>query len=127
MKRTPNFPQSEWRVMKVLWEESPLTANDVVEKLTDDVSWTPKTIKTLLNRLVKKEALGFTKDGRLYRYHPLVEEADCVRAERSSFLSRVYGGALSPMLAHFIEDEDLNAEEINELRSILEKKRSAQS
>ena len=71
------------------------------------------------NRLVKQGALGFEKQGRAYLYHPLVNEADCVRAESRSFLSRVYGGALLPMLAHFIEEENLSPEEIEELRRIL--------
>ena len=122
MKRLPKIAESEWRVMKVLWERSPRTANEVVDRLDGQVAWSPRTIKTLLNRLVKKNALGFTKSGRSYRYFPLVEEVDCVRAERSSFLRRVYGGALTPMLAQFIEEEDLSQSDIEELRSILDRK-----
>ena len=127
MKPIPKIPQSEWRVMQILWEKSPRTANEVVTALGDSVSWTPKTVKTLLNRLVKKEALGYTKEGRLYRYHPLLQEEECIGAERTSFLRRVYGGALTPMLAHFIEDQDLSAEEIAELKNILDMKRRTQS
>ena len=75
---------------------------------------------TLLNRLVKKGALGYEKKGRAYHYHPLVEEADCARAERRSLLERVYGGSLQPMLASFLEDADLSAAEIEELKRMLD-------
>jgi len=119
MKGLPRISESEWQVMRVLWSQAPATANVVVAALADSTTWKPKTIKTLINRLVKKGALGFEKQGRAYLYHPLVDEADCVRAESRSFLSRVYGGALLPMLAHFIEEENLSPEEIEELRRIL--------
>jgi len=119
MKGLPRISESEWQVMRVLWSCDCATANEVVDLLAGSTAWKPKTIKTLINRLVKKGALGFEKQGRAYLYHPLVDEADCVRAESRSFLSRVYGGALLPMLAHFIEEENLSPAEIEELRRIL--------
>jgi BlaI family transcriptional regulator, penicillinase repressor len=122
MKRTPRISESEWQVMRVLWGKSPATANDVVEALGASTSWKPKTIKTLLNRLVKKRALGFRQVGREYQYFPLVAEADCRKEESRSFLGRVYGGALKPMLASFLEDHDLSAEEIAELKRLLDEK-----
>ena len=122
MERTPRISESEWQVMRVLWQTSPLTGNDVVEALEDATTWKPKTVKTLINRLVKKGALGFEKNGRAYLYHPLVEEADCVKAESRSFLRRVYGGALVPMLVNFLDDEKLSMEEIDELRRILDER-----
>ncbi len=122
MKRIPKISESEWQVMKVLWVSSPRTANEVVEELTGATSWKPKTIRTLLNRLVVKKALGFEKDGREYRYYPLVSEAECVQAESHSFISRVYGGALRPILAAFLESEDLSKEDIEDLKRIIKKK-----
>lgn len=123
VKKAPNIAESEWIVMKVLWEKAPRTGNEIVQALDGQVSWSPRTIKTLLNRLVKKGALGFTKQGRAYLYHPLVEEAECFRAKRDSFLQRIYGGAFTPMLAQFIEDGELSPEEIQELKNLLDKKR----
>ena len=123
MPPLPRIADSEWTVMQALWERSPRTANDVVDALADSVTWSPRTVKTLLNRLVTKGALGYTQKGRVYHYYPKVDEADCVRAERDSFLKRVYGGSLTPMLAQFIEDEDLTPEEIQQLKAILDKKR----
>jgi len=125
MDQVPRISESEWQVMKVLWARSPMTANQVVEALSGVVDWQPKTIKTLLNRLVSKQALGFQKTGRAYHYYPLVDEQRCARAERRSLLTRVYGGAMKPMLAEFLEDSDLSPEEIADLRRILDEKEEA--
>jgi BlaI family penicillinase repressor len=118
----PRISEAEWEVMRLLWKRSPLTANQVVRALSIRKPWKPKTVKTLLSRLVKKRAAGFDRKGREYDYYPLVGEAECVRVESRSFLRRVYGGAARPMLATFIENEDLSAEDIEELKRILDKK-----
>lgn len=120
----PKISEAEWRVMTLLWDKAPRTSNEIIDILEHDnsVDWNPKTIKTLLNRLVNKGALDFDKEGRSYLYYPKVQEAECRRAERRSFLSRVYSGALKPMLAAFIEDEKLTKEDIEELKRILEEK-----
>ena len=122
MKAIPRISQAEWKVMKVLWARAPRTANEVVEALAPTTTWHPKTIKTLISRLLKKKAIGFEKKGRAYDYYPLVDEAECVRAESRSFLRRVYGGALQPMLAHFLENHELSPQEIAELKRILDEK-----
>jgi len=107
--------------MKVLWTHGPASANTVVATLLrTDPSWHPKTIKTFLNRLVRKKALGFHREGRAYLYRPLVAEADCVRAASESFLDRVFGGSLKPMLAHFVSHRRLSPEELRELKQLLE-------
>lgn len=120
--KIPKIADSEWVVMKVFWERAPQTANEAVEALADSVTWSPRTIRTLLNRLVKKGALRYEKDGRAFLYSPLVEEAACARVERSSFLKRVYSGALTPLLTQFIEDEELTQSDIETLKKILDEK-----
>ena len=122
MKGTPKISEAEWEVMRVLWNESPLTANKIVEKLTASTHWKATTIRTLVNRLVEKNVLGYDKKGREYHYYPLVEEADCIRAESHSFLRRVYRGALTPILSAFMENEELSSEDAEELKRILRKK-----
>ena len=122
MKTLPKISESEWLVMRVLWLNGSLTANEVVKELTGKTKWKPKTIKTLITRLMKKGAVKFEKEGRKYRYYPAVSEAECVRMERRSFVRRVYGGTMKPMLAAFLEDAKLSAEDISELRKILEQK-----
>jgi len=122
MKDLPKISEAEWQVMKVLWDKSPLTANEIVEKLANEIDWNPRTIKTLLNRLMNKNALGVQQEGRLYFYYPLVSKEECARLERESLLKRVYNGALQPMLAAFLEEQNLSKQEIEELKQILENK-----
>jgi BlaI family penicillinase repressor len=119
MSRTPRISEAEWEIMKICWSRSPVSAQDIIDALAGGKAWHPKTVKTLLNRLVKKHALGFHKDGRAYLYHPRVSESDCVAAESQSFLDRVFGGSLQPMLAHFVERRKLSPAEIAELKTLL--------
>lgn len=113
---------AEWIVMKILWRNGPQTAHDVVAALEGQTSWKPKTIHTLLSRLVKKRVLSTKRQGREYIFSPLLEEHACVHAESRSFLDRVFDGKLAPFLACFVERGDLSAEEVKELKRILEKK-----
>jgi BlaI family penicillinase repressor len=99
MKKVPKISESEWIVMRVLWAKSPLTANEVVERLEGKAKWKPKTVKTLINRLVKKGAAKFEKEGRRHKYCPAVGRAECVATERKSFVRCGYGSITKPMLA----------------------------
>jgi BlaI family penicillinase repressor len=94
----------------------------VVEALSPRSGWSPKTIKTMLNRLVTKRALKFEEEGKRYLYRPAVTRQACVRGESRSFLRRIFGGKVAPMLAHFVEDAKLTPEQVNELRKLLDKK-----
>lgn len=122
MGKLPKISESEWLVMQVLWSKGPLTANEVVQQLAKKTKWNPRTVKTLINRLSKKGALKFQKEVRQYRYFPAVSQSECVRKETRSFLRRVYGGAVRPMLATFLEGTDLSPDEIKELKKILDQK-----
>ncbi len=121
MKKTPKISEAEWEVMKVLWNTSPATANDIVKKLSGKTHWKRETIRTLINRLVQKKAVGFEKKGRQYHYFPLVTEAECIKAEARTFLKRLGGGLIEPMLVAFVEEENLSGEKIARLRRILKK------
>ena len=122
MQKLPKISESEWLVMRVLWSKSPLAAQEVFEQLDSTTKWKPKTIKTLIDRLVKKGAVKYAKQGRRYLYYPAVGREECVTTERKSFIKRVYGGISKPMLAAFLEDAELSAEDISELKEILEQK-----
>jgi len=127
MNRTPRISEAEWEVMKICWSQSPTSARVIIDTLAAEDHWHPKTVKTLLNRLVKKRALGFKKEGRAYLYHPLVAEMDCVTAESKSFLDRVFGGSLKPMLAHFVENRQLSSKDIADLKLLLRQKEKNES
>ena len=125
MKTVPRISETEWEVMRVVWAKAPCTAGEIIAALVRaDPSWHPRTIKTFLGRLTGKRALGFRKEGRAYIYRPLVTEDECVSAVSETFLERVFGGALKPMLAHFVERKKLSAEEIRELKKLLKEKES---
>jgi BlaI family penicillinase repressor len=110
---------AEWKIMRVLWHKSPLPAYDIIKALEQSESWAPNTVKTLLNRLVKKKALKIQPYKNLYLYSPAIKEADCVRAESKSFLERFFGGDVRPLLIHFVENDQLSADDLKELRKIL--------
>jgi BlaI family penicillinase repressor len=106
--------------MKVVWSQAPCTAGEIIAALQQaDGSWHPRTAKAFLNRLVKKNILGFRKEGRAYVYRPRLRREACVDAASESFLERVFGGSLKPMLAHFVQRDKLSADEIRELRRLL--------
>ena len=122
MTDLPHISDSEWDVMRVVWAESPLTAAQIIDRLSGCKPWKPKTVKTLISRLVQKNALGSHQASREYAYYPLVGQDECVREESRSFLKRIYGGSLKPMMAHFLEHEKLTKEDIQELKALLEEK-----
>ncbi len=123
MKNVPGISDAEWEVMKFVWAHAPVTTNDVVDALTRTTEWKPKTVMTLLNRLVKKGVLDFTKKGRLYEYVALVAQEECTHVESQSFLKRVYGGHLQPMLVNFLKQARLSADDVKELKRILDQRK----
>lgn len=120
MNSIPQISEAEWEVMRVVWKQSPLPAKQIIEHLAEPNGWSPKTVKALISRLVKKGALTYSVDGKAYLYSPAVSEHECVRMERKTFLNRVYNGALTPMLMHFMQDEKLSKEDIQKLKKMLE-------
>lgn len=106
--------------MRELWAKHPAAASELIERLVArDPTWHPKTVKTLLARLVRKGAIGYEAQGRSYVYEPLVSERECVAVASSSFLDRVFGGSLKPMLAHFVESRRLTRKDLEELKKLL--------
>ena len=118
----PAISDSEWKIMKVLWNENPKTAVEIMEELEKETNWRPTTVKTLLSRLVKKDAITYEKENRTYYYTPLIEEAQCVTQESKSFLQRVYNGGVKSLVSNFLHMEELSKEDVEELKKILEDK-----
>jgi BlaI family penicillinase repressor len=118
----PEISDAEWDVMKVVWDHpAPLTAGEVVAEVAAVRSWRPRTVKTLLNRLVKKGAVAMEADGPRFLYRARVTQAACVRHESRSFLTRVFDGAVTPAVVHFLSNHKLSAQDVRELKAILEK------
>jgi len=124
LKEIPKISNAEWEVMKVLWEKkSPTTSAEIIEILKQNIKWSPKTIHTLISRLVAKKAIGIVEGSSPYLYYPLISEEECRRKETKSFLKRVYNNSLSLLIANFIKELELSSQEIDELKSILEEKK----
>jgi predicted transcriptional regulator len=110
---------AEHAVMEVLWEESPLTAQDVAERVPAERGWSANTVKTLLGRLLAKNAIAHEEEGRRYLYRPLVEREDYVAGESQRLIDRLFGGKLTPLVAHLAERDQLTAQDIAEIEAIL--------
>lgn len=115
----PSISDAEWVVMMEFWKLGEATAKRIVAELEGRQQWKPKTVQTLINRLVQKGALGFRKEGREHVYRPLFEEAQCVHEASKSFVDRVFRGRLAPLLACFLEREECSKEQIEEMRQLL--------
>lgn len=111
--------EAEHAVMTVLWERSPLTAQEVVERVPAERGWSANTVKTLLARLVAKNTIAHAEDGRRYLYRPLVAQADYVAAESRRWMGRLFGGKLTPLVAHLAERNELSAQDIAEIEALL--------
>ena len=122
MPTIPKISNAEWQVMQVLWEQAPLNAAEVVDRLATGQDWSPRTIKTMLGRLVQKGALTYTQEGNRYLYHPAVTRSVCIRDASRSFLSRVFSGDTQLLLAHLVEAGRLSSEDIETLKKTLEDK-----
>ncbi|WP_010278145.1 BlaI/MecI/CopY family transcriptional regulator [Paenibacillus senegalensis] len=125
MNKSPHITEAESEVMKLLWQEAPLSSKEIISRLGQQMQWSDQTIKTFLNRLHKKKAIRFEKSNRNYLYYPLISYDDYLKAENRSFLDRVYKGAVGMMCAKFLEEEPLTEEDIEELQKILESKKKS--
>jgi len=124
---------AEFEVLEALWQNYPASANDIIAKLnesgnsnthaTNEVNqekqWHDKTVKTLLNRLVKKQAVGFEKQQRHYLYSPLLEREAYTLKESKSLIERMFSGKIAPLVAGFAKQNDLNKDDISALKSLI--------
>jgi predicted transcriptional regulator len=108
-------------VMETLWRHpSAQSAEEIVAATAPGQGWQEATVKTLLNRLLKKRAITAERDGRRYLYRALLERSDYVHVESKSLLDRLYGGRIAPLVAHFSERSKLSRKDIAELRALIE-------
>jgi BlaI family transcriptional regulator, penicillinase repressor len=119
--KSVKISDAEWQVMNVLWDRSPLTGGEIIAALETKSAWRPRTIRTLLDRLVGKGTLKVLSDGKR-RFAPVVSLEACVRVESRSFVDRVFGGRPASMLLHIIKDAKLTPDEINQLKKLLSEK-----
>jgi predicted transcriptional regulator len=107
-------------VMDALWRRSPLAAEEISAEVAQGQDWTEATVKTLINRLLKKGAIAAAKDGRRYLYRPVLGREAYLDAESQGLLDRLFEGRLAPLVSHFSRSRKLTAEDIAELRKLIE-------
>jgi BlaI family penicillinase repressor len=111
---------AESKIMEALWRRGPLTADEIVAEVAEAEQWGEATVKTLINRLLKKKAIQSARaDGR-HRYQPLVQRSDYIQAESQGLLDRLFGGQLAPLVTHFAEHRALSADDIARLKRLIE-------
>ena len=116
---TERISDAEHAVMEVLWDEAPLSAQDVSERVDPSRGWSANTVKTLLGRLSAKSVIAHEAEGRRYLYRPLVDRDDYVERESRRLIDRLFGGRLTPLVAHLAERDALTARDIAEIEALL--------
>ena len=114
-----DISNAEFEVLDVLWDASPATSSDIVERLNQKKPWHDKTVKTLLSRLVKKGVVDFDKAQRQYLYRPLIAREDYTKKEASSFVSRLFKGKVAPLVAGFANQNSLSQQDVDELKALI--------
>jgi predicted transcriptional regulator len=120
-RKNIDISDAESLVMDVLWRaNAPLAAEDVTAALVNEQRWQEATIKTLLNRLLKKGAVSASKDGRRYLYSAELKREQWVSRESGTMLDRLFGGRVAPLVAHFGKHRKLSQTDIAELKKLIE-------
>ena len=116
--------EGEYAVMEVLWEESPLTAAEVAERVPAERGWSLATVKTMLSRLLAKGVLSHEEEGRRYLYRPAILREDYVAEESGRLIDRMFGGRVTPLVAHLAERDRLTPADIEEIEKLLRELKS---
>lgn len=119
MARPPTISPAESVVMQVLWRQAPLTSEEVTASLSRQQEWQETTIKTLLNRLLRKGAITATKEGRRYLYQPMLTREQWLSNESKDLLDRLFGGRVAPLVAHFSRHRRLTKQDLDELKRLI--------
>lgn len=120
---SPGISEAEHAVMEALWRRNPLTAAEVCESVCEQRDWSLATVKTLLSRLVAKNAVATQPDGRRFLYTPRLERADYVGTESRRLVDRLFGGRAAPLFAHLAETEALSEDDLAEIEKLLKEMR----
>jgi predicted transcriptional regulator len=110
---------AESHIMEALWTQGPMTAEEIVQTVGPAREWGEATVKTLINRLLKKKALASERAGGRAIYKPIVSREDYVTGESQGLLDRLFGGQIAPLVAHYARHRDLSADEISRLKRLI--------
>jgi BlaI family transcriptional regulator, penicillinase repressor len=110
---------AESQVMEAVWSSGPLAADEIVAAVGAPQGWGEATVKTLINRLLKKKALASERSEGRTRYRPLVSRAEYVQGESQGLLDRLFGGELAPLVAHYAKHRNLSSAEVARLKRLI--------
>jgi len=119
-KKSQKISAAELKILEILWETSPLGASQIISALQNIESWNNRTIKSLITRLLKKKAISYKQDGNRYLYYPLLKKNDYLNTASCGIIHSLFGGKISPLVAHFVKQEKISNEDIQELKAILQ-------
>lgn len=119
MCKIPKISNAEWEIMKIIWINSEISSINIIQELKNKFEWKPATVRSLINRLLNKNAIGFNKLGYEYLYFPLISENECIKSESHSFINRVFNGSIKSMLLTFAQSEEISETDIEDLKDIL--------
>jgi len=111
--------ESEAQVMEVLWDKAPLTSGEVVEAVAAVADWSPKTVRTLLDRLTAKGVLSRQRSGRAYCYRPLLSREQWLRERAGELVDNHCQGRLAPLVSAFASRDNLSKKDRDEILALL--------
>jgi BlaI family penicillinase repressor len=124
-KPTVELTEAEWSIIKAVWEKEPCTAPAVQELLAKPMGWTYSTVRTLMDRMVGKGALRAHKEGKLTIYQSAVTREQAQRGELFYALKHAFNGALTPMVQCLLDSQDVDAEELARIESLIKARRKS--
>ena len=119
MGKSPKISDAELQVLQVLWDESPMGATDLAERVGPANGWSLATVKTLLSRLLAKGAVKAESEGRRFRYHPAIERGAVAGRQAGKLVERMFGGRISPLVAQLAEQRDIDPDDLAELEELV--------
>jgi predicted transcriptional regulator len=121
MAKTPKISDAEMQVLQALWDQAPMGATDLADKVGPANGWSLATVKSLLSRLLAKGAITATSEGRRFRYRPVVKRETVAGRQAGNMVERLFGGRISPLVAQLAEQRDLDPDDLAELEALIQR------
>ena len=123
MKDIPELSDTEWAIMKIVWDGGPMALGEIYERFSDEKKRAYSTVKTLVRRMVNKGWLSYRRVGNSFLYNATVQRQNAVRYAMREFIGRVLDGALTPFVAYYIEEKGLSEEDLVQLEAFVDRHR----
>lgn len=122
MDKLPQISEAEYEIMKIIWANSPISTNEVCERVHKSHNWSSKTVHTLLSRLTAKHAISYEQRGRMYYYYPIISQNKYLSQENHLFLDRFYNGEAAPLLSSLLSGSQLSDSDLKKMYEMINSK-----